>query len=144
MARHKHSTLIWSKNEAAQPAKQKIIIIITGCNINHKTPMFWEGGALRYLHCSAALLFFLSLCSECVGSLILSLSWCVNGRWAIVSGASISMAKLFPLRGYFHWPNSIFPFALLQTLGRMRGACWFFFISPLTAMSYMLLGGLKK
>lgn len=49
-------------------------------------------------------------CTECVGSLIVSLSRHFNGRGTLVSGPGISMVKLFPLRGYFHWPNSIFPF----------------------------------
>lgn len=49
-------------------------------------------------------------CTECVGSLIVSLSWHFNGRATLVSGLAISMVKLFPLRGYFHWPDRIFPF----------------------------------
>lgn len=48
--------------------------------------------------------------NECLGSLMVSLSWHFNGRGTLVCSLRINMARLFSLRGYFHWPNRIFPF----------------------------------
>lgn len=66
----------------------------------------WHEGSSSLTAQSFAVLW----CTECMGSLIVSLPSHFNGRGRLVSGPSISMIKLFPLRAYFHWPDRVFPF----------------------------------
>lgn len=62
--------------------------------------------SLCFILCS-----FLFFCwNECLGSLMVSLSRHFNGCGTLVCSLRINMARLFFLRGYFHWPNRIFPF----------------------------------
>ena len=78
-------------------------------------------------------------CTECVSSLIVSLSWHFNGRGTLVSGPSISMVKLFPLGGYFHWPNRIFPFTP-SNLCKKTASCVF----PLFPIHCLVIQGEKN
>lgn len=54
--------------------------------------------------------FFFFWRNECLGSLMVSLSRHFNGCGTLVCSLRINMVRLFFLRGYFHWPNRIFPF----------------------------------
>lgn len=54
--------------------------------------------------------FFFFRRNKCLGSLMVSHSRHFNGCGTLVCSLRINMVRLFFLRGYFHWPNRIFPF----------------------------------